>query len=135
MPIVSWSDEHSVNVEEIDIQHKKIIELVNNLHSSVENSVDKTELENLLIKLVEFTHKHFAYEEKLMKTHAFPSYKKHRKEHKMLLHHLDNLVAGVSNGEYPTFRSDYDVSSDWAIVHIIECDKHLGAFLNSKNIF
>ncbi len=67
MPIFTWRDEHNINVEEIDIQHQKILELVNHLHSSVEACIDKKELLSQLIELVEFTRMHFATEEKLMK--------------------------------------------------------------------
>ncbi len=135
MPIVTWVDEYSVNVKEIDTQHKKILELVNNLHSSVENCLDKQELASMLIELVEFTRMHFTTEEQLMKKYDYPELMKHKKEHDLLLQHMDNLVAAVSRGKYPTFYSDYDVSSDWALIHISESDKRLGAFLNSKNIY
>lgn len=101
----------------------------------MEARVDKKELEVLLIKLVKFTRMHFSTEEQLMKKYDYPERKKHQKEHKILLRHLDNLVTVVSNGKYPTFYSDYDVSSDWAMIHILEYDKHLGAFLNSRNIY
>lgn len=135
MPIITWNDGHSINVKEIDIQHQKILEMVNSLHTSVEVGLDKKELLALLVKLVEFTHKHFSDEEKLMKKHDYPKLKKHHKEHKTLLKHLDKLVSAVSKGKHPTFRSDYDVSSDWAMLHILECDKQLGTFLNSKNVY
>lgn len=135
MPIVTWRDEYSVNVEEIDVQHRKILELVNNLHASVENCLDKQELAALMIELVEYTRMHFSTEEKLMNKHAYPERVKHHNEHKVLLQHMDNLVAAISNEKYPTFYSDYDVSSDWAIIHITESDKHFGAFLNSRNVF
>ena len=49
--------------------------------------------------------------------------------------HMNDLVAMVSSGKYPTFYSDYDVSTDWALLHISEFDKDLGAFLNSKDVY
>lgn len=135
MPIVTWCDEYNVNVEKIDIQHKKMLELVNKLHSSVEERLDKQELERLLIELVEFTRMHFTTENQLMKKYDYPEFVKHQNEHNLLLQHLDNLVTAVSRGKYPTFYSDYDISSDWALVHISEFDKPLAVFLNSKNIY
>jgi hemerythrin-like metal-binding protein len=135
MPIVTWCDEYSVNIEEIDTQHQRMLELVNNLHSSVEACVDKNDLKRLLVELVEFTGMHFATEERLMKEHDYPDLVKHHKEHRMLLRHLNSLVTAVSGGEYPTFYSDYDVSSDWALNHISEFDTDLGVFLNSRNVY
>ena len=135
MPIVTWSDSYSVNVEEIDEQHRKLLDLVNGLHAAVESSADKDELTDMLGDLVEFTRMHFSTEEKLMKKHGFPELKKHHKEHKLLLRYLVDLVDGVSGGKKLRFYSDYDVSTDWALIHIIECDKKLGAFLNSKGVY
>ena len=135
MPIVIWREDFSVNVEKIDNQHKQMLELVNNLHSSVEACVEKQDLEQMLVDLVDFTRLHFLTEEKLMKEHGYSGLASHYKEHRVLLQHLDNLVKAVANGKHPTFYSDYDVSSDWAVDHIFECDKSLGAFLNSKGIY
>jgi len=135
MPIVTWCDEYNVNVEEIDIQHRKILELVNNLHSSVEACIDKNELKDLLVELVEYTGMHFSTEEQLMEKYDYPEHEEHLSEHRILLQHMTDLVAVVSRGKYPTFFSDYDVSTDWALVHISEFDKSLGAYLNSKNIY
>ena len=135
MPIVTWRDEYSVNVEKIDLQHQKLIELVNNLHASVEARISKNELEELLIELVKFTRVHFSTEEKYMKDYDFPESEEHFKEHRDLLEHMDNLISMVSNGKSPTFYSDYDISSDWALIHITEYDKSLGKFLNSNNVY
>ena len=67
MPILNWSEEFSINVAEIDAQHKKLLEHVNNLHAAVEAKIDKTDLRQMLVSLVEFTRLHFSTEEKLMK--------------------------------------------------------------------
>jgi len=135
MSAIDWKDEHKVNVVEIDRQHQRILELVNQLHQLIDACVEKKELLRNLIVLVEYTRMHFSTEEKLMKQHNFPGRLIHQKEHRTLLKHLDSLIASVSNGNSPTIYSDYDVSSDWAILHILEYDRSLGAFLNSQNIF
>jgi hypothetical protein len=46
-----------------------------------------------------------------------------------------NPVSAVSNGKTPTFYSDYDISSDWALAHITGHDRVLKKFLNSKNVY
>ena len=135
MPIVTWSDDYNVNVEEIDSQHQEMLEFVNKLHSLVEAHVEKNVLKDLLVELVECTRIHFSTEEQLMEKYAFPDREEHFNEHRILLQHMIDLVAFVSRGKYPTFYSDYDVSTDWALDHISEYDKSLGAFLNSNNVY
>ncbi len=135
MPFVTWSKEYSVNVEIIDKQHQKLLELVNGLHAAVESCIDKQQLREKLAELVEFTGEHFATEEEYMRRYGYPAASAHQKEHKELLRHLNDLLNAVSGGFRPTFYSDYDVSTDWALLHIAEHDKGLGAFLNSKNVY
>ena len=77
MPIVTWRDEYSVNVAEIDTQHQKLLELVNKLHSAVETRIDKIDLEGLMVELVEFTAIHFSTEEQLMNKYEYPELEKH----------------------------------------------------------
>lgn len=70
MQIATWCDEYNVDVEEIDIQHQKMFELVKNLHSSVEARRDKKNLRDLLVELVEYTRMHFTSEEQLMEKYG-----------------------------------------------------------------
>ena len=35
MPIMKWSEELSVEVNEIDLQHQRLIDLINNLHDAM----------------------------------------------------------------------------------------------------
>jgi hemerythrin-like metal-binding protein len=135
MPIVNWSNEYSINVDEIDNQHQEMLGLVNNLHSSVESRTDKNILKKMLAELVVYTRMHFATEEQLMEQHDYPHHIEHKNEHRLLLQHLEFLLSAVSIGKYPTFFSDYDISTDWMFMHISGCDKKLGEFLNSQNVY
>jgi hemerythrin len=135
MPILVWSDEYSINVAEIDEQHKKLLEHVNKLHAGVEAQIDKEDLHQLVVDLYEYTRFHFASEEKLMKQHGMEHTKKHHKEHKLLLRHLHHICNAISEGKRPAFYSEYDVSNDWFLAHIMGFDKKMGAFLNTKGVY
>ena len=135
MPILVWSDDYSVNVAEIDEQHKKLLEHVNKLHAGVEAQIEKQDLHELLVELYDYTAFHFAFEEKLMDRHGMKNVKKHHKEHKLLLKHLKHICDAVSDGKRLTFYSQYDVSNDWLLAHIMDFDKKMGAFLNSKGVY
>lgn len=135
MPVLVWSEEYSINVAEIDAQHKKLLEHVNNLHAGVEAQIDKEDLRQLVLDLVEYTRFHFGEEEKLMKQHGMEHIKKHHKEHKLLLRYLQQIVEAISEGKRPAFYSEYDVSNDWFLAHILGFDKKMGAYLNSKGVY
>ena len=135
MPVLVWSEEFSVNVAEIDTQHKKLCDYVNKLHAGVEARVDREDLRQLLINLVEYARIHFATEERLMDEHGLQPDNRHRKEHETLLRLLEDTVKSISEGSHPIFYPKYDVSNDWFLAHIMDHDKKLGAFLNSRGVF
>ena len=89
----------------------------------------------MLVDLVEYTRFHFSTEEKLMEKHGSGIVEKHQKEHNLLLRHMEDLLESVSQGTYPVFYSDYDVSNDWFLAHILKFDKKLGEYLNSKGVY
>jgi len=135
MPVLVWSEEFSVNVAEIDAQHKKLCEYVNKLHAGVAARVDREDLRHLLVDLVDYTRLHFASEERLMEEYGMEPATHHRKEHETLLSLLDDTVESISEGSHPIFYSEYDVSNDWFLAHIMNHDKKLGAYLNSKGVY
>ena len=135
MPVLVWSDDYSINVAEIDEQHKKLLEYVNKLHAGVGAQIDKQDLHQLLVELYDYTAFHFTSEEKLMNQHGMKNGKKHHKEHRLLLKHLKHICNAVSKGKRPAFYSQYNVSNDWLLAHIMDFDKKMGAFLNSKGVY
>jgi len=135
MPVLAWSEKYSINVAEIDEQHKKLCGYVNKLHAGVEAKIDKEELRQLVLDLVEYTRFHFASEERLMAENGMAADTSHHSEHQLLLRRLEQIVKAVSRGKHPAFHSEYDVSNDWFLAHIKGFDKKLGTFLNSKGIY
>ena len=135
MPVLVWSEEYSINVAEIDEQHKTLLEHVNRLHEGVKDQIDREDLRQLVLDLVEYTRFHFSSEEKLMKQYGMEKVKKHLKEHRALLKHLNHIVDAITEGKRPAFYSGYDVSNDWFLAHILGHDKKMGKFLNSKGVY
>ena len=135
MPTLVWSNDYSINVAEIDEQHKKLLEHVNKLHAGVEAQIDEQALHQLVVDLYEYTVFHFAFEEKLMKKHGMDHIKTHHEEHKLMLEHLKDVCNAMSDGKRPAFYSEYDVSDDWFLAHIKVSDQKMGAFLNSKGVY
>ena len=65
MATITWSDNLSVNIKEIDTEHKKLINMINELHSAMGSGKGREAMERSLPGLVDYTKTHFAYEEKL----------------------------------------------------------------------
>jgi hemerythrin-like metal-binding protein len=72
-----WKPAYSVDIVEIDNQHKKIIEMLNELYSAFINKEQNQHIEKIIQQLEEYTIYHFGTEEKYFFLYDY----KHRREH------------------------------------------------------
>jgi hemerythrin-like metal-binding protein len=76
MAFITWSDEYSVNIKEIDRQHQFLINIINQMHELVMtdavDGVNKTAIRRVFAELADYTDYHFRTEEELFKTHNYP---------------------------------------------------------------
>ncbi len=72
MALLHWRDNLSVGVDDVDADHKHLIDLLNELHYLVFAGGDRTSVGKVLEKLVRYTEYHFDREEKLMRVARLP---------------------------------------------------------------
>jgi len=130
---IVWNENYSVKIKEIDEQHKKLINLFNNLHSSVSCNEGKEKLKETLDGLIEYTRTHFHAEEKLMKDHGYPEYEQHKKIHDDLTNKVLKLQSDINNCYSISVLIDaMKFLTDWLIKHILATDMKYSPFLSSK---
>ena len=79
MALITWNDVYSVKVKQFDDQHKKLIDLVNQLHDAMKVGKGGQVIGDVLKALIDYTGSHFAAEERLMKLYNYPDYEQHKK--------------------------------------------------------
>lgn len=141
MPKIVWSKRYSVNVKDLDDQHRRIAELVNGVNDRIKSREESKGIVTGFTELIDFTKAHFEAEEALMKKTDFPDRKKHRREHKELVNLLRDVRKQFKREAKSLGDFDYDVAKDWLAihqdwfsVHLAHSDKDFGAFLNKKGI-
>ena len=85
---VEWSDDLSVGIEEIDSQHKVLVDLVNQMHEAIHQRHGSDVVIDILNQLTDYTRIHFAVEESLMRILNYPGYEDHRDVHEELVQHI-----------------------------------------------
>lgn len=92
----------SLQIPEMDDEHKVLIGLMNDLHELHEKSSPAAEQIQALEKLARYTTKHFADEEAYMERVGYPGLRVHKGVHKQLLDKVGEfLVAARSNRKLP----------------------------------
>ncbi|MCX6623202.1 MAG: bacteriohemerythrin [Acidobacteria bacterium] len=132
--LVTWSDRYSVGIARIDLEHKKLIGMVNELYAAMISQKDAPVLGIILANLAAYTVSHFATEEELMKRHAYPASIQHKAEH-------DGLVAKVKQLQQEHRAGRQAVSKDvmiflqqWLLSHILGSDKKYVTHLKAAGV-
>lgn len=134
MEIFTWDKKYLVNIKEIDVQHKNLVDLINKLNEAMYEGQGCEMLETVLKELVEYTKTHFANEEGLMNTYGYPEYLEHKKKHKELTAQVIDLQKQFEGGRIMITLQVMNFLKDWLSNHILNTDKQYGPFLNSKGM-
>jgi hemerythrin len=121
--IIKWDEKYSVGNTLLDSQHKKLIALINELHSAMKDGKGKEALQKVLDELVLYTIEHFSTEEQLMLKASYPHYSEHKRQHEDLTRRAVSLQNSYRAGETPLTLDVLKFLRDWLIVHIEGSDK------------
>jgi diguanylate cyclase (GGDEF)-like protein/hemerythrin-like metal-binding protein len=118
-----WTVAHEVGVTEMDEQHARLVELLNQLTDALRNGEAH---EAALQNVVRYTRFHFAAEERLMRSHHYDGAPVHRDMHQRLLAELNGLCldgAGVSVSLIVRYLRE------WLLRHVEGADRDLATAL------
>ena len=134
MRLINWEEKYSVKIKDIDDQHSKLIDLINQLHEAMKEAKGKEVVGGIISELVSYTKHHFSAEEKLMKENSYPEYAKHKTEHDNLTNKVVEFQNSYKSGKAPLSMDLMQFLKDWLVNHIMKVDKEYSGFLNSKGI-
>lgn len=134
MALLQWNDKYSVSVGKFDDQHKKLVQMINDLHDAMKVGKGRDVLGKILQSLVDYTVVHFGEEEKVMKAHNFPAFEQHKKEHNLLTIQVKEAVESHKQGQNVLTQDIMNFLKNWLTNHIQECDKKYGPFLNENGV-
>lgn len=134
MALITWSPTYSVNVKEIDLQHQKLVEMINALHDGMKAGKGKEVMSKVLKDLADYTKYHFGYEEKLFDQYKYPDTMIHKRQHADLVKQVLDYISKFEKGETLLTMQLMNFLQDWLINHIVKSDKNYSSFFNAKGI-
>lgn len=131
---VEWRDEYSVGIERIDNDHKKLIQLINDLETAVHyNAGDEFE-RKALEELVAYTQTHFKLEEELMQEHDYPDFEAHKGQHDQMISNVEVYMRDYENNGHKVLGGIAEQLKLWLIQHINGTDQKYAPYLHSKGV-
>jgi len=126
--LVEWSDSLSVGIDEIDAQHRVLVNLVNEMHQAIEQGRGSEAVGAVLTRLGEYTRIHFAVEESLMRLLGYPDLERHKEEHAELMTRLQELRQRFESGSSALDGDLMSLLKVWLTRHIMESDQQYAQF-------
>jgi len=133
-PLMEWSSALSVGFAEIDRQHQRLIEIANELNTAMQSGQGTSVVGQILNELVDYTVKHFAYEESLMKQHDYRGRDDHLAKHKKLIEEVSAYKRQFDSGKANITVELLAFIRDWLVNHILKTDVALARDLNARGL-
>ncbi len=136
--VIKWRDEYSCYDETIDLQHKKMIDMINQINdiAILNDGFDRyDEIVSIFKGLKDYTIYHFGHEEKMFAEHGYDSFntKIQKLEHKGFVNKLESIdLYELDEDQIGTVRDLLSFLSKWLNHHILDIDKRFGEFLKDK---
>ena len=132
--MLKWCVDFEIGIEEIDNEHRKIIEQFEKLYSLMREGQGHEYYGELLVFLNAYIDEHFAHEEALQEKVDYPNFQMHKRIHDDFKIKINQLM----DAHDPNDVKNKDLIElnlfikDWLTNHILIEDKKLGNFVTSK---
>ncbi len=134
MPLITWSYMLSTGIAEQDAQHKKLVELINQLNEAQYTGQDKDIQGGALAQLIDYTVYHFGYEEALMNQYDDEDTARHRAEHSKFVQVVEGFQQQFEVGAALVTADLMHFLRDWLTGHIMKTDKKMGQRLAQQGL-
>lgn len=127
----AWDNKYVTGVELVDVQHHKLVDLINKLGAISAHLTDAGELGAILTELADYTVYHFDTEHQLMKQYGIDA--SHQRSHLKAHEHFTaqvmvaaSILMGRTDVSGKLVPSLLKYLTNWLVQHILGSDKRLG---------
>ncbi len=132
---IAWDESLSTGIDEIDNQHKEIINRIVEIQNKVDEGMSMEEIDEMVRFIGGYVIDHFAKEEEHMIKYKYPNYDSHKAEHMSFLKSFMFLKKMSKEGGITSMiiLAIQNQVVDWLVKHIKSVDKEMAVFLR-KNL-
>ncbi len=120
--LIVWGPKIKIGIDVIDRQHKRLVDLINELHRAMKQRKGAEVLSRIMNGLVDYTKEHFDYEEGLQAKAGYPDLDTHKEVHRNLVKKVEAYQAKIKDGEKLVTKDLSAFLKDWLVNHILGTD-------------
>ena len=129
MAYFDWADDMVIDGGAIDADHRRLVDLVNALHTATTEGRGREVVECIMKELLEYTTAHLRREEAQMASVGFPHLERHKIGHDHFVAQLAELQKKYEAGSITVAAQLSTVLRDWLSLHIRRSDKELKSYV------
>ena len=124
---IAWDESLSTGVRAIDVQHKYLIDIINELAEAIEQGQGAKAVKTILNLLRYYAEWHFEREELCMERYQCPAAEENKKAHGFFVETFESFQTEYkhSGGSEAIARRMYSELTDWLVNHIKGVDGQL----------
>jgi hemerythrin len=124
--LIEWKDSYRTGMDEVDHEHRELIELINRLYEQLEDAEAPLTVPAFFGDLNRAITAHFALEERHMREQGYDQLREHKGDHERLLDEIRDLMEGYeampANARASFLGAALD---DWFSIHFRTHDSRL----------
>lgn len=123
MAVIAWQSKYNVGVRKIDQQHRRIVDVLNELYDLQESNPNNRALEKVFATLRTYIQEHFETEEAYIALHDCPRADLQRSEHEQFVDKICAFQKDFLKQKPMAVINLFNYIWDWFAHHIIDVDK------------
>lgn len=131
---LAWDESFVLGIEEIDLQHKSIVEHFSSFSAAVQAGSAREVLAEMASFLVGYAQLHFVTEETYMQTYGYPGLADQRREHEEFSRDAEELVKRIqdegASRELAAALTGKMVR--WVIQHVRNNDREMVNYIKTR---
>jgi len=129
-----WNDTFNTGISRIDIQHKVIVKILNELYDIIIGDEREDKINEIIQELVQYTKYHFSEEEKLFEKYNYIEEKEHKAEHQRFVEEINTVVRQMNTDKGMLAIELMDFLKDWLTEHILDTDQKYITLFKEKGL-
>ena len=129
-----WKEKYAVNITVIDDQHKKLLEIINELKQIINNNLCEKKVSGVFFQLAYLIDHYFIKEEIYLNDLRYPNIEQHKIEHNKFIDRIIQFQKDVENNKPDLCLEIYKYLEDWFDDHILKYNKEAVEYLLKNGV-
>jgi hemerythrin len=138
MALITWNDDLSMGLPEIDRQHRKLVGMINQLDEETRAGKGKDATGEILDELIIYSATHFRMEEKYFDEFGYADGELHKQEHAALAEKVETFAAELNSADESArgavIAELMNFLAIWWKYHILDTDMKYAALFREKGL-